>query len=323
MKVTPAVHHGFYTHELRSYSKPMAMTTSSIAMCENGVIEKSVSFSQVIEDVIGYLGNLIFFPILGHQVIVYQIILGILLPILLPYIIITEVIHIILNILTCGCYKRFLSPSLDLSQPSSKEEAQLLRLVQVYGSESICEYKQVELAHIMSRYIDFAQAYADPEGYGMKNGNFQAVINVEVDGRPHQFQFSPSDEKEDLIQEYLELVTPDLKNNSEVKYHFIGLDYHYILGLLKMRIQTDEVFYDCNSGTSTGFSICGGWFPLFAPKIGKHESHQNEEFDYFALWPGFTRKLISEKITRQLGKGKIEPNSISLLNLQRIVRGER
>lgn len=307
--------------EQRSQAPSAPFLSSWIQMDEHGAVKKGSPLLALLEDMAGFFRNLFLFPFLGHQILFYQLLFALFIPILLPYLIFTEIVYALLNLCTYGCIKHMITPKFDLTPPTSAERAILARLVETYGNRNIYEGHQIRLAHIMSRYVDYVARYANNEDYGSRYALFQSLIKIDVDGTSKLFQFCPSDDKQKILQEYLEFVGVNMTPKSDIKHQFIGLDYQYVLGLLKMELKTDIIDYDCQHEVEETMGICGSLFGFFAPAIGKHIQKDSDNLEHFALWPRFTRNAICERINRQLASHDLEGSQISLIDLEHLVRG--
>lgn len=320
MRVENAVSPDFWQHEPCSTSLSPLPLQSTLQGRETGVVKQQRPLISLLEDVLGFVRNLLLFPFLGHQILMYQILFCLLVPILLPYILFASCVKALLDLCTCGCLEKDLTPKFDLTLPTKEERQVLKTLVQSYGTDPSLEDHQIRLTHIMSRYVDYVSKYTTNEDYGSKNGRFQSLIKVAIDGQETLFQFCPQDDKKEILRDYLQFLGRHLQAKSHVTHYFIGLDYLYVIGLLKMEMKTDVVVYDSEKELHEEMGICGNLFSFFAPKIGKHYKKDPETLAHFAFWPKFTRDAICKKINELLMGHDLSSAQISLLELDRLIR---
>ena len=284
-------------------------------------VERAARNSKLFfEDLGGFLANLFLWPLLGHQVLMYQLIFAICIPFLLPIILVAEFYRILVDIFTCGCLKEALyGPQFKISEPNSTDRHNLLPLIKQWGSHHLDTEQQIRLTHLMNTYFNFADRYSTDK-MGKSHQHFQAVIKVNIDGKTCLFQYKPNTNHAEVLKTYLRFIRENATPKSSVKHTFVGLDYTYFIGMLNMKVKTDTVEVSMKKEEEEYF-CCGPLIRTFFPSLEKkHREEIPLHESSFAMWPGNTRNFVCQLINRKLKSNDLQDYQISLIDLESVVK---
>jgi hypothetical protein len=272
----------------------------------------ALRLSAFAQDLVGFFINLIFFPLLGHHILLQQTLILIFLPILLPFVLIGVFIQALIDLLTCDCLKKTFCGKFQVPPLTEKNRAILTPFVEKYGTARLFQTKQVFLLHILKSYMDYTSSLRK----GFPNyRKFQAVLKIQVDGKTLLLPYKSFHNPEALYKKTLEFLGEHGNYSSEIKCTFVGVNYSYLFGLLDMRATRDGVEYHLSDFTPTEATtymgqawqwISGAGAPSIKEEVTTHNS--------FGFWPGFTRDATSYFINAQLRGDDLSPYQISLLD---------
>lgn len=298
--------------------------TISSAGAQKAILKSKVFF----EDLTQFFLNIFAWPFHGIILFHYQILFFVLFPLFLPILIITEILRGILSILTCGCWNSIeLGPKFSLKDPTKGQLSTFESLVKRQEQTNLPIEEQTRLLYILDSYLEHINKYDDSE-FGKKHLQVNALIKIQIDGKPKLFHYLPHQSKATIYQNYLDFIGQNATVDSQFQFTFISLDYSYIFGMMNLRIKTDAVDYHIEKEEkpkSVAQNLTQEYAPgaiarYFRPNMGKHVSEKARENQDFAFWPGNTRAFCCKRINSMLKTHDLEAYQICLADVETLIR---
>ncbi|MBS0629898.1 MAG: hypothetical protein JSS30_06730 [Verrucomicrobia bacterium] len=308
---------------------------SSLTSLDRTSLKPASPLQVFFEDLCGFTLNFFFWPIHGSLIISHQILLIFMLPLVFPFLILEAVTRVFLTIFSiCKCPRpeAIFGPTFNPQGPSDTETEHLKPYLRPRAA--ISEKQQLQLLHLLNTYFEFAQRYTVEEN-GKENRHFNALIKIDIDGVSQLFQHSPWRNRD--LTSYIDFIVNNARPTSALRFTFIGLDYSYFIGMLKMKVKTDVVKFQLKdqqlqlqeqeSGKpKSRFAAFKSYiFNLLSRYILREQIYDlQQENDQrtldFSLWPGTTRRHCADLINNSLKGAHLSEYHISLLDIENIIR---
>lgn len=334
---------------------PVNSSQSSITSLETPFTKEPPRLQVLCEDILGFCRNLFCWPIHGTMILSQQMLLLVFLPVIFPLLILEFIVQAIVTFFSI-CFgksiKELFGPTFYPREPTQAEAEVLKALVE--RNATISEKQQLQLLHLLDTYFEFSKKYTGtvpnttlldtifPRSSagiaGKEHTHFNSLIKVDIDGVPQLFQHSPSHGK--IFGPIIKHITKHAQVNSQIRFTFIGIDYSYFIGLLKMKISTDVVKFQVKDETlelelkesgenksclmsvkSLLLNLFNSWIvPKNPPQPYDHVREVDQRALDFSLWPGTTRRICADLINSSLNGAHLSEYQISLLDLSTIIR---